>query len=319
VRQPQSSAADILGSDAFDQEDFLGAAFLSVDRELGRGWTTGWSIGYAERAPGLTERYAVEPFMFLLQRGLNTVTGAPDLDKERLVQFDLRLGRETERFRGMVTLYHAWAYDYVTFENMSVVRGPPNAQIEQVNLKYVNTERATLAGIECRSEYDLNSWWTPFATLKYVEGEDHTRNGTFATRQATSFTPSVRVPGLPRGSFSGIPGNSHEPLPSIWPLESRAGLRFHEPCPNPHWGLEFSVRVVEDQERVAASLLESPTPGFTAYDFRSFYRTQRGMLLVAGVENFTDKNYREHLDFHSETFTTFQPGRNVYVGAELTY
>ncbi len=206
TRQPQSSAADILGSDDFDQDDFLGAAFLTTDWDLGNCWTTGWSVGYAERPPNLTERYAVEPFMFLLQRGLNTITGAPNLDKERTAQIDIRLSKVTDQFRGSIVGYQAWLFDYITYENMSVVLGPPNAQVEQVNLKYVNTQLATHTGFEGRSEYDLNKWWTPFAVVKYVQGEDHTRNGTFATRQATSFVPSEQVDGLPRGFFSGVAG-----------------------------------------------------------------------------------------------------------------
>jgi hypothetical protein len=46
------------------------------------------------------------------------------------------------------------------------------------------------------------------------------------------------------------------------------------------------------------------------------------VLLVSGVENFTDKNYREHLDFRSENpnaVSMLQPGANFYVGAEVTY
>jgi outer membrane receptor protein involved in Fe transport len=322
IRQPQQSAAWILGSDQFDQNDFLGAAFLATDWDLGNCWNTGWSLGYAEQSPNLTERYAVEPFMFLIQRGLNTVTGDPRLDKERATQIDLRLSRETDRFRGTIVGFHTWYFDYITFESMSVVLGPPNAQIEQVNLKFVNTQFATRIGFEGRSEYDLNKWWTPFAVVKYVQGEDHTRNGRFATRQATAVTPSEQVPGLPRGFFSGIPGDAEEPLPGIPPLESRLGIRYHQPCENPAWGIEVSARVVDDQDLVAASLLETATPGFTTYDLRTFWRPREGMLLVGGVENFTNKQYQEHLDFRTDNplgFSTFQPGVNFYVGGELIY
>jgi outer membrane receptor protein involved in Fe transport len=322
VRQPQQSAAWILGSDQFDQDEFLGAAFVATDWDLGNCWSAGWNMGYAEQSPNLTERYAVEPFMFLLQRGLNTVTGSPELDKERTFQVDVRLSRETDHYRGTVMAYHAWLFDYITFENMSVVKGPPNQQVEQVNLKYVNTALAIRQGFEGRSEYDLNAWWTPFATVKYVQGDDLTRNGTFATRQATSVTPSEQVAGLPRGFFSGITGNAREPLPGIPPLESRLGIRFHEPCANPTWGFEVSARVADEQDRVAASLLETPTPGFTTYDFRTYWRPRENMLLLAGVENFTNKQYQEHLDFRSENplgLSTYQPGINFYVGGELTY
>ena len=39
------------------------------------------AAGYAERPPTLTEMYAAETFMFVLQNGLNTVTGDPRLNR----------------------------------------------------------------------------------------------------------------------------------------------------------------------------------------------------------------------------------------------
>ncbi len=313
-------AADILGSDVFDQNDLLGSGFVSVNRQLNQEWSAGASVGYAERAPNLTERYAVQPFMFLLQNGLNTVTGDPLLDKERRIQMDVRLTRSGERWRSRVVAYNVWAFDYITFENLRVVPGPPVGDPEQVNLKYVNTERALLWGCEAQLECDANDWLSPFATVRYVEGDDRTRNGTFATREATSSSPSMRVPGMVRGAFSGVTGAGVEPLPSILPLESRIGLRLSPPDDVANWGIEFYARVVDNQNRVAASLLESPTPGFTTYDIRTFWRAADGLQLVAGVENFTDKNYREHLDFRSQSgIAVFQPGINFYFGSELTY
>jgi hypothetical protein len=42
--------------------------------------------------------------------------------------------------------------------------------------------------------------------------------------------------------------------------------------------------------------------------------------MVAGVENFTDRTYREHLDYRSaQRLQMLQPGVNFYFGSELTY
>ena len=118
----------------------------------------------------------------------------------------------------------------------------------------------------------------------------------------------------------GGPGGEKEPLPSILPLESRLGVRLVNPSDAAAWGVELYARVVDDQERVAASLLETPTPGFTVWDVRVYARPTEGLLLVGGVENFTDKNYREHLDFRSQNGRqVLQPGVNFYLGSELTY
>jgi outer membrane receptor protein involved in Fe transport len=402
----------VVGSDAFDQEDSLALVYVSADHQLTDRSATGISFGFAQRPPNLTERYAAEPFMFLLQNGLNTVTGDPTLDPERLWQLDLRYQYDARRIRTGVAGFVAWAHDYITFENLSVVLAPPFGQPEQVNLKYVNTSFASFVGVEWYGEVDANRWITPFATLKYVEGTDHTRRGDFATRQAERngmiVVPSTRFYDLPRGFFSGIAGANSEPLPGILPLEARVGVRIHprrlvrsqrevefqpydtdefyeEPLPEPvpqnepyavsqndavraaswqseapdaglstgsdlgsnsgsygiprrrngrrfdtrngdivpesdRWGIELSARIVDNQNRVAASLLETPTPGFTVWDLRTFWRPRQDIIFVGGVENFTDKNYREHLDFHAQNgISVFQPGINGYVGGELQY
>jgi iron complex outermembrane receptor protein len=320
LAQPQSSLAEILGTDDFDQEFGLWAAYLSGAYEIDPHWTATIAGGHAEQAPTMTEMYAAQTFLFVLQNGQNTVTGDPRLDNQRLWQIDLALQCEYDRFRAGLNGFQAWIHDYITFENMGIFRGPPQGQVEQVSLKYVNTDLATLTGAELFMEYDLTSRWTPFATLSYVEGRDHTRNGDFATREASSGQASERVYGLDRGAFSGIAGGAEEPLPSIVPLESRLGLRFHQASDQPRWELEFQARVVAAQDRVATSLLESPTAGFTTYDLRGRWRATDQLLLLAGVENLADKQYREHLDFRSPSgISVFQPGISFYSGVELNY
>jgi iron complex outermembrane receptor protein len=268
----------------------------------------------------LTELYAAQPFMFLLQNGLNTVTGDPTLRPERAWQVDLGLAWEYRRFRGGINGFHAWVLDYITFENTRILRGPPAGQVEQVNLQYVNTDLATLTGAELYAEYDLSNALTPFATLRYVDGRDRDRTGDFATRPVSPGSPKQKVPGLARGFFSGIPGAAEEPLPGILPLETRLGIRLHQPCPRPRWWIELSARAVDNQDRVATSLLETPTPGFTVWDLRGLWQVTDRLLCVAGVENFTDRTFREHLDFRSPNgIQVFQPGVSFYFGSELRY
>ncbi len=320
IQQPQSSLGDILGSNELAQSFAPWAVFITGEYELDRHWSILGSAGRAVRPPSLTELYAAQPFMFLLQNGQNTVTGDPLLRPEQKWQIDLGTFCEYDRFRGGINGFHAWINDYITFENLNVFRGPPAGQVEQVSLKYVNTELATLAGVEMFGEYDLNDWMTPFATLKYVVGRDHDRDGGFATRRASPGQPSQQVSGLPRGFFSGVSGADSEPLPSIIPLESRLGFRLHQPEPDPRWSVEFSARLAADQNRLATSLLETRTAGFCVFDLRGYWQATDRLLCVAGVENFTDLNYREHLDFRSENgIEVFRSGINFYFGSELTF
>ncbi len=314
------SLADILGTDQFDQDFRLWSVYVMADYELNCCWTAQAACGYAQRPPNLTEMYAAQTFMFVLQNGLNTVTGDPRLAPERLLQIDLGLRYDVERLHGVLTGYYAWAFDYITFENLAIARGAPNNQVEQVQLKFVNTDLATFCGAELHAEYDLTEALVLFGNLSYVEATDRTRNGDFATAQATPGNPSQRVYGLPRGYFSGVPGPAEEPLPAISPLTSRLGVRLRDPVDHKRYGLEISTRLVHSQTRVATSLLETATPGFNVWDLRGYWQANRQLLLIAGVENFANANYREHLDFRSpDGIQMFQPGVNFYAGGEVNY
>ena len=95
-------------------------------------------------------------------------------------------------------------------------------------------------------------------------------------------------------------------------------MRLHQPGENPLWGLELMARLVDNQDRVAASLGEQVTPGFTIWNLRGYLQATDDLLLIAGVENLGDKFYREHLDYRSGR-GVFQPGINTYIATELNY
>ena len=310
----QSSYAEIVGTDQFDQSFTTWGAYVTGEYELDCDSALHFGGGYAERPPNLTELYAAESFMFLLQNGLNTVTGDPRLQQERRWQVDAALSWDHGPVRGRLGAYHAWVNDYITFENLSVVTGPPFGQVEQVNLKYVNTDLARLWGAEFYMEADASRWLTGFASASYVGGRDETRNGTFATRQSTGAgNAGTRVSGLQRGAFSFIAGGAEEALPGISPFEATIGLRLHEAAPDPIWGIEISARLVDDQDQLAVSLLETKTPGFTVWDLRGYAHLTDRWLVIAGVENFGNRTYREHLDFRSANgIQVLRPGANFY-------
>jgi outer membrane receptor protein involved in Fe transport len=138
---------------------------------------------------------------------------------------------------------------------------------------------------------------TAFGTLSYVAGQDQTR----------------QQPTLPIAEYS-----PQEPLPGIVPLESRAGLRLHDPCETPRWSVELSALMVAEQDLVAASLLEQPTPGYIVYNVRTYWQATDNLMLVAGVENLTNEQYRKHLDLRTG-LGVFQPGRSLYFGSDLRY
>lgn len=320
--QTPAPYSNIVGTDQYQQEFYLWSLYGSLERKINDELTGSFSLGFAERPPTLTELYAAQPFLLVLQNGLNNITGDPTLDKEKMLQFDVMLDYQGDTFRTGVRGFHSWAFDYVTFEATRVTRGPPNNDVQQVSLRSVNTDLATLAGFESFAELYPQKRLTPFATMRYVDGRDRTRNGNFATTNGSASTPSTKDPNQIRGFFSGLVGAAAEPLPGISPLETRIGTRLKSDVQNERWNLELAARIVDRQNRVASSLLENPTAGFTVWDIRGTWKplTKRDLTLVAGVENFTDKQYREHLDFRSfNGISIYQPGASFYFGADLSY
>jgi iron complex outermembrane recepter protein len=313
--------AEIVGTTVEDRSLGLWAAFASANYQPVEDWSISLQMGRAERAPSLTELYVAQSFMFLIQNGLNTITGDPLLRAEKLWQMDITLAHQGDRLHGVVRGFHNWVHDYITYENLGIVENDDDER-EQVNLKYVNTNLATFTGVEMLADYRWTDGLTPFGTLQYVRAQDLTRNGDFATRQASFVRPSTRDYTRNRGAFGGAPTNAaEEPLPQISPLQSKLGIRLHSPDPIPWWAIEIYARVVGPQNRVAVSLHESPTAGFAVGDIRAYLRPSDSWIVVGGIENFTDRNYREHLDFRSEGrgLTVFQPGINFYSGVELRY
>ena len=172
----------------------------------------------------------------------------------------------------------------------------------------IRTQNWTLAGFEGYGEYDVNEWFTTFGTISFTEGRDHTRRGTNYVYSGVF--------------FAGEPGRSNSadeeaPLNGIFPMEARVGLRLTEPQEG-NWGAELSARIVDNQDRVARNLLETETAGFTTYDLRGFFQVTDGVLIVAGIENLTDKNYQEHFDARNVAQVR-QPGANYYLGTEFVY
>ncbi len=313
---PLSNAVllQLLGADTFETEFVLPAGHMTAAYKINETWTLTGAMGTAGRTPNLTELYAFGPFMAILQQGFTSPVGDPNLNAERLWQTDLRLDAQAERFRAGIEAFSGWIHDYITYE--AIARNSFD-QDNGLTVRWVNTDWALLVGGEAYGEWDANRFLTLTAQMQYVQGQDLTRSDGGASTQ--NF-----LQGLPRdftksrGFFSGISGSDSEPLPGIPPLESRLGVVFHAPCPNPHWTLEFSSRIVNQQNRVASSLLERPTSGFTTYDLRGSWRPQERLTLLAGVENLTDKYYREHLDLRTGR-GVFQPGINFYVGSEWVY
>ena len=289
------------------------AVFLNAEKQVDEIHTVSLGAGHAQRPPNLTELYADQSFIGSLQSGFTAVIGDPLLKPEQLTQIDVGFASDYGRLKLEVNGFHAWINDYVVLEDL---RGLPSPG-EQIQFAvYGNTDLATLVGGECSLEFELTEVCTAFGMLSYVAGQDHTRN-----------TPTDQAI---RGGLEGVyhfEGDhdfrsnidlEEEPLAGIPPMTSRLGLRWQSQEVDNVWGTEISIRVVSGQDRIASSLFESATPGFNTWDVRAFRYLTPNYLLTAGVENFANRFYREHLDFRVGR-GVYQPGRTFFFGSELSY
>ncbi len=273
------------------QNDALYLIYVSNQWQVNDHWTVCANIGHAERPPTLVERYADGVFLGILQSGLSRVTGDPDLRSERLWQLDVGMDFTAARLRGGLNAYQAWVLDYATYVDEEI----PSITGARL-LRSVNTDLATLTGVEGYLEYAVSRPVTVFSSLRYTTGRDQTIQA---------------------------------PLPQIDPLESRVGCRLQDQDTR-KWGLELAARIVDNQDRLGTLrnyiivdtgqvvIVEQPTPGFTVWDCVGHWQARENLRFAAGVLNFTDRLYREHLDVRTGR-GMYQPGVSFFLTTELHY
>ena len=297
-----TSISDLLGGD-LDQHFLLSSIFLSADLQLTDMWMMNVSGGQAMRPPTMTELYAANaPFIAALPQTRGTsLIGDPNLQPERLWQLDLGLEGSCDNVHVGIHGFYSWINDYITLDMID------NGTV----YAFTNTNRATLSGGDAYAEFDFTAWLKGFGNLSYVEGRDHTRNETVSRTRG-------------QGARSGNAVSRKEPLPVMPPLQGRLGLILQDPSDD-LWSVEFTVRLSDQQDRIATSLFEEETREFAVFDIRGFARLTERLTATAGVLNLTDENYQTYFDSRrsltpgDDLFQVFQPGRSFYFGTELTY
>jgi len=278
----------------------LGAGYLTTEYELNPCWTALAGAGYAERNPTNTDLYADAPYLAILQSGgFNFFVGNPAMVKERDTQVDLGLRFDNDRLRATLRGFYAWINDFDTYDSF-------------LTFNVSSNHDSTLAGFELFGDYDLSERWAFFGSMAFVEGRDfNALAGDFVTRH-------------------------HEPLWGIPPFQAIAGLRLLDQEQGKRWGVEYRARMVAVQNRLssvgglwdpATGLFirgEQRTPGFLIHDIRAYYRLNEIVTLIAGVENFGDTNYIEHLDSRLNISNlsipgVYRPGMNGYVMVQAEY
>lgn len=286
-----------------EQNDHLAAAFLAGDIDLSSNWKARVGAGYAERAPNLVDRYSDGIYISMIQSGFSRVIGRPSLDKEQVMQVDASIRCDTDTGHFRLSGFHSWIHDYNTYAAFAV--DPlTGAQF----LAAQNTPLATLKGFEMYSDYTATENLVLFGALQYVEGTDQT---------------------------------IAQPLPGIYPMEGRLGLRILDDNQGQNWGVEWGWRIVDAQTRVGTlrnnlfglplyQAVEQPTGGFATSYIKSYYNYTQNLHFIAGIDNLFDRNYVEHLDNRLGAspnppgpnfgpIAAFAPGFTAYGGVEYNW
>ncbi|OYP31673.1 hypothetical protein CGZ80_20915 [Rhodopirellula sp. MGV] len=286
-----------------DVSDTLLSYFLTNDIDLAPAWSLRLGGGYAERLPTLEQRYSDGLFLAIIQSGFSRMIGDPSLSKERNWQVDARVNWKYEYIRGRMGAFHSWVVDYITY-NANLINDPQGSRL----LRATNTDYATLAGMEFYTEADLVRGVQVFTSLNYLDGRDREIN---------------------------------QPLAGIFPLEGRLGLRLTDTSDDQRWGLEWGLRCVDNQDRLATLssspgtgqsrsetelvTLETATPGFTTSYLRGYLRPRDNVSVTFGADNLFNNNYYEHLNLRIPAQGRFgqtavlSPGLTPYIGIEVDY
>lgn len=148
-----------------------------------------------------------------------------------------------------------------------------------------NVGKAMLYGYDFDFMYNFYKSFVVYGSLAYVRGEDTENN--------------LNLPQMP-------------------PLNGRLGLRGQI---TPYIMFDVASLLYNGQDKVAAG--EVSTPGYATFNI-GLSSTQLEIFkyvkcqLFAGVENFLDKSYRNHLASNRGSITV-EPGRNFYFKLGLDF
>ncbi|HEX9252458.1 MAG TPA: TonB-dependent receptor [Ignavibacteriaceae bacterium] len=115
----------------------------------------------------------------------------------------------------------------------------------------------------------------------------------------------------------GLNQKDDQDLPQISPLNGIIGIEYF---PLDWMIADVSAIIFSDQNKVAPG--EKTTPGYATFNFKfNFINLTLGTVKTSfsvGVENFLNKEYRNHLSTNRGSITT-EPGRNFFIRVNLSF
>lgn len=267
-----------------DQSESHWSAAVSSTFEVSDHWNLNAGLGRTMRTATVLERYS-DRFPSTKFQLSAEFMGNPLLDPETSSELDLGAQARWGDLRLSIDGFYRLIDDYITVvPDPDLPRRLPLSP--PVVYRYVNGSEATYYGGEIDLDHRLHPRFSWRTSVAWVRAQDEELD---------------------------------EPVLGITPLVARLGLRWVA-LPN-LLTLDLDVESVDDQDRVAVSRFERPTPGYTVVDLAARYRPSDTWSLTAAVENLTDRQYSDHLNAPNP-FTgqrIAETGRSLRVGFEVEF
>ncbi len=269
---------------SLDRSEINTSFSLAGRRRLARGLSAGAGFGRVVRTANALERYS-DRFPSTKFQIAAEFMGNPAIGPETSWQADLNLEATRGDLSVSVGGFYRSVEDYITVApDPSLPKrlplSPPTV------FRYLNGDRAVFRGYQFGATYAMFR----MARLR-VQGAK------VIADDLEQSTPPI---------------GRNEPVLGVPPLEMSTAMRIHDP--GGRFWAEYRVRNVWDQRRVAASRLETGSPGFSLHGLRFGAELPGRLTLHIGVENLGDKLYFEHINSLNPFTRTRIPeqGRNLY-------
>jgi iron complex outermembrane receptor protein len=275
INDPEEDFLELYGGEIEDQQDFNVSGNFS--------YLVKWdqvqfqaAIGRGVRSASLLERYINH---FNVGQDPYEYVGNPYLDPEVNHQIELSSDYRGLRLGFGGSVFYSFLTNYITaVVDEDLPRKFMPMQEPRFAKRFVNVDDAVQAGFEVFFNYYFNDRFSFLSDLSYTYGQNT---------------------------------DLDEPLPLIAPLTGHLGVKYERPK---YW-LNLKSRLVAEQNRVAESFGEVPSPGFVTFDFSAGYQPVEGLSVGAAVLNLFDTAYYEHLNFSYRNSDLLQgriyePGRN---------
>lgn len=276
---PETGKPDSLDE---DWHDFSGSARLlfKADDSGKLKFFTGVSQSF--RAPNLSDLSR-----FDTARSNEIETAAPGLDPEKYLSGEV--GVRWDHAKTSFSL----AYFYTDISDM-IVRAPTGRTIDDLlEVTKLNAGDGHVQGIEFSGIWQFHRDWRLQGSIAWQDGQ---------------------VDGYPNSTTE----QETEPLSRLLPITGLVGLRWDSPSRR-FWA-EGNVQIVDRQDRLSASderdtqrIPPGGTPGYVVGTLRAGWHVNDRLTLTAGVENFTEEDYRIHGSGVNE------PGVNFVFGAQMRF